>query len=93
MIMKRITPYLYRGELSEWERSTEELKKTEEFKNYDEYYEKFVQTLSQEQEKLFDLFLERAVNYAELQKERAYANGVKTGVLLGVELAEFNPRT
>ncbi len=89
--MKNILYHLYHGEINERERSTKELQKTEEWQERDEAYEKLEKTLSKEQETLFEEYYMASSGYFGLEKERAYANGVRTGMLLTLEMLKFEP--
>ena len=90
--MKKIFELLYHGLLNEAERSIEPLLKTEEAKKKFECYEKIEKLLNEEQKEVLEEFLELEMAFINLQEERLYANGIKTGIWLGLELAEFNPK-
>ncbi|MBP3434670.1 MAG: hypothetical protein J6K50_05285 [Clostridia bacterium] len=89
--MRNILTHLYYGDINESGRSTKELQKTEDFKNSEERYEKFMATLNEKQKELFEDFYRYEINYISLEKEQVYANGIKTGMCLILELMDFDP--
>lgn len=89
--MKNILQHLYHGNLNEVERSTEEFEKTEEYEKYYASIKKLTESLSPEQQKLFDEYYDWEGAYQSLLSERTYANGVKTGMCLALELVDFEP--
>ncbi|MBQ8308429.1 MAG: hypothetical protein IJX96_01210 [Clostridia bacterium] len=89
--MKNILSALYNGELHEWDRSPEEFKGTEEWIKRDEAYEKLEKALSKEQQDLFEEYYHFDGGCLGLELERAYANGVRTGMLLAMEALKFEP--
>ena len=89
--MKNILYHLYHGNLCEADRSTKDLQKTQTFKKRDDSYEKLIATFDERQRELFEEFFVLDGDYEGLEKERIYANGVKTGICLALELLEFEP--
>lgn len=57
----------------------------------DTKYVKLLEALSAEQKILLNEFCECESAYIGLEKERAYSNGFKTGVWLGLVLMDFKP--
>ncbi|MBQ8375269.1 MAG: hypothetical protein IJX98_06850 [Clostridia bacterium] len=67
------------------------LRNSEEMKKRKEAIECLVATFTQEQDKLFDEYYLCDGACVGRQLEKVYALGFKTGVLIGMELAEFDP--
>ena len=88
---KDIIKCIFYGGLAESERGTKEFQDTEEFRKRNEAYDKMEATFSEEQRKLFEEYYFWDGGCFNLQIERAYANGLKTGVWLAAELADFQP--
>ena len=86
--MKKVLSELYYGNINEAEKSIEDLRKSKEFQKYSESLDKLIATFSAEQEKMFDEYFVAEGNYASLERERIYTNGVKLGFALAVELNE-----
>ena len=86
--MKKVLSELYYGNINEAEKSVEDLRKSKEYQKYSESLDKLIATFSEEQEKMFDEYFVAEGNYASLERERIYANGVKLGFALAVELNE-----
>ena len=89
--MDDILKHLYYGNLNELERSTKDLQKTKEFKRLDEAYEALQETLSEKQKELFEAYYSAHADYASLEDERLYTNGVKTGMRLVIASMDFTP--
>ena len=87
----KVLEKLYYGNINESERLLGKIAKTEEYKQYQEISEKFIATLNQEQEALFEEFFFAFGGYHSLSLQRTYANGVKLGMALGLELVDFDP--
>ena len=62
-----------------------------EYEEMNEHFDKFADTLTKEQFKLFDLYDEKNTLFNDLIFERTYKNGIKTGMLLILELLDFEP--
>ena len=88
--MKNILSHLYNGNIDESTRSIKDLQKTKEYKKMDECYQKLIKTLNEEQQELFEEYYESDGEYTTLEKERIYANGVKTGMCIALELVDFD---
>ena len=86
--MKKVLSELYYGNINEAEKSVEDLRKSKEYQKYSESLDKLIATFSEEQEKMFDEYFVSEGNYASLERERIYTNGVKLGFALAVELNE-----
>ena len=86
--MKKVLSELYYGNINEAEKSVEDLRKSKEYQKYSESLDKLIATFSEEQEKMFDEYFVAEGNYASLERERIYTNGVKLGFALAVELNE-----
>ena len=89
--MKNILSRLYYGEVNDSNQSVKDLQHTEEYKSYAAALEKLTATFSEEQEDLFETYFECDGNYTGIEKERIYANGVKTGMCLALSLLDFEP--
>lgn len=87
--MKSILKEIYFGRLNEADRPINELQKSKEYEIMNEYFDNFSKTLTKEQFKLFDLYDEKNTMFNDLIFERTYKNGVKTGMLLILELLDF----
>lgn len=89
--MKNILQALYYGRLNEFERNIKKLQETQQYKEYDKCYKKLVGTLTPEQKNLFEEYFQSESIYLSLENEQIYANGVKTGMCLALELIDFDP--
>ena len=91
--MKDILKHLYYGNINESERGIEEFLETEEYKKYYEAGDKFDESLTDEQKQLYNEFFLRSGSLQDLHCERAYANGVKFGIWLMLEVMDFDPKS
>lgn len=89
--MKSILKEIYYGRLNEADRPICEFFKTKEYEEMNKHFDKFADTLTKEQFKLFDLYDEKNTLFNDLIFERTYKNGIKTGMLLILELLNFEP--
>lgn len=89
--MKSIIEEIYYGNLSEVERGTKDFQKREEYKKAVESYDKFEKTFNGDQMNLFNEWYINETSYLGLIQERTYVNGFKTGMLLVLELLNFEP--
>lgn len=90
--MKSVLKELYYGRICESERPIYDLLKTKKYKTMEEKFKKFSNSLSDEQFKLFDDYDSSDTAFSDLITERIYVNGVKTGMLIMLELFEFDPK-
>ena len=81
---------LYYGRINEVETPNKELQKTKEYKDMDESYNKFYETLTTEQKKLFDEYWFNECGFSGLQNEVAYIKGIKIGMSLILGLLDFD---
>lgn len=88
---KNVLDELYYGNIHESERTLGKIKESEEYKQYCEITEKFEATLSKEQINLFNQFFVASGGHESLWLKRTYANGVKLGMALALELIDFDP--
>ena len=87
--MKSIIDLIFDGEIDERNRVTKP-KDSSKDKAYIAY-EKLKNTLSEEQQKMLEKFIEEtAVNDEKIYKG-IYSRGFKVGLLIGIEAARFNP--
>lgn len=89
--MKDIFLHLFYGHLNESERSLKEFNDTDEFKKVLESLKRFEETFNKDQLKLFDEYTAANSFYVNLERERVYINGVKTGMCFILELLNFEP--
>lgn len=86
---KEIIKNLYYGWIDESERKRERTERDEEeYKAYEALYA----TFTEEQKALFEEFYVCNCGVIAQLEEQAYAQGVKTGFWLALELYDFSPR-
>ncbi|MBQ8291095.1 MAG: hypothetical protein IJX88_01110 [Clostridia bacterium] len=90
--MKHILRHLYYGFLNESERYVKALRETEEYRQMTACYKKFAATFTDGQRELYQEFDAATVAYFDLEQERVYSNGFKTGVWLTFEFMDFQLR-
>ncbi len=88
---KNVLDELYYGNINESDRLLGKIVETEEYKQYCQITDKFTATLSKEQQALFNQFFVASGCYESLCLKRTYANGVKLGMALALELIDFDP--
>ena len=88
---KNILEELYYGNINECERRLGKITHTEEYKAYIKSLDKLVASFNEEQEKLFDEYFLATGGYEDVLLKRTYANGVKVGLSVGLELIDFDP--
>ena len=88
---KSVFEELYYGNINESERLLGKIAESEEYKQYQERLDKFTDTLTEKQKKLFDEFSFAAGGYHGLSLKRNYINGVKLGMAFILELVDFDP--
>ncbi len=88
--MKSILKALYNGKINEAEKPLKNLSNTEEYKEYIESMDKLIDTLTKEQERLFNEAYFAQGGFDGLVYERIYANAFKTGFWLAMELIDVN---
>ncbi len=88
---KNVLDELYYGNINESDRLLGKIVETEEYKQYQESADKLIATLNKEQQALFNQFFVASGCYESLCLKRTYANGVKLGMALALELIDFDP--
>ena len=88
---KKVLDELYYGNINESGRLLGKIVETEEYKQYQECADKLIATLTKEQQALFDEFFLASGGYESVYLKRTYANGVKLGMALALELVDFDP--
>lgn len=91
--MKDILKHLYYGNMGEAQRPVKILNDCEEARKSVEYENKLRQLFSNEQEEIFEEYLQWEVAWMRTQQERGYINGVKTGFWLAMEMIDFQPES
>lgn len=87
--MQSIIDLIFDGEIDERNR----IQKPIDLSKDEEYiaYEKLKATLSDEQKELFEKFVEAQAVKEEYTFKAIYSRGFKLGLLIGLEIAKFNP--
>ena len=88
---KNVLDELYYGNINESERFLGKISETKEYKQYQERADKLIASLSEEQQKLFNEYFFASGGYESVLLKRTYANGVKLGMALALELVDFDP--
>lgn len=88
---KNVLDELYYGNIYESDRILGKIAETEEYKQYCKITDKFISTLTEEQKSLFNEFYLVSGGYESLCLKRTYANGIKLGMALALELIDFDP--
>lgn len=89
--MKNILGNLFLGNIREALRPVEKLLQTKESKARIETYEKLEALLNEEQKEALEQHMEKEMEWISLQEQHLYEKAFKTGVWLGLELADFKP--
>ena len=85
--VKSVFEALYDGDIDERNKKKNLPKDDPEFAAYD----KFDATLNEEQKKLLEKFLEKYAENENRFRQESYERGVKVGIKLGYETANYNP--
>ena len=88
--MMNILKDLYYGNINEAERDISDLQKTPEYERYAQAFDLLTDSLSKEQQKLFEDYFMNESGFSSLLHERIYANGIKVGFLLANEINDFS---
>ncbi len=88
---KNVLEELYYGNINESERLLGKITQTEEYKQYQKSADRLIATLTKEQQTLFNEFFLNSGGYESVCLQRTYANGVKLGMALALELIDFDP--
>lgn len=88
--MKKIIDWIYHGQSDESNRNLKEYVPEEILETSKKQYEELIKLFTKEQKALFLEYQETEEELYGLQLDNAFERGFKIGVLLGLEIADFD---
>lgn len=88
--MKKIIDWIYHGQSDESNRNLKEYVPEEILETSKKQYEELIKLFTKEQKALFLEYQEMEGELYGLQLDNAFERGFKIGVLLGLEIADFD---
>lgn len=88
--MKKIIDWIYHGQSDESNRNLKEYVPEEILETSKKQYEELIKLFTKEQKALFLEYQETEGELYGLQLDNAFERGFKIGVLLGLEIADFD---